>query len=197
MSNFKPMYDTKRFTEVWDSADDFKTDLQASPFAGCIHYGETVGAVTYPDNVSLLFYLLYARYGNNPIANMDVNQFKFKVYSCIYQYGPTWQKRLEIQDKLRSLTEAEIMTGAKAIYNHAFNPSTAPSTQALEELTYINDQNTTGYKKAKIEAYGQLWDLLNTDVTERFIARFKYCFKQFVAPEFPLLYEGEDENDED
>lgn len=202
MSNivFKPMYDTKLFTEIWESADDFKTDFQASPFAGSIHYGEAKPSPetgNYPDNVSLLYYLLYARYGNNPVANMDEEQFKYKIYSVIFQYGPTWEKRLEIQEKLRKLSDDDLRLGAKAIYNQALNPSTAPTTNSLEELTYINGQNVTNYKKAPMEAYGILWDLLNTDVTERFIARFKVCFKQFIAPERPMLFVTEEEEDND
>ena len=33
------------------------------------------------------------------------------------------------------------------------NPGTEPSTGSLEELTSINAQNTTGYKKSKLDAY--------------------------------------------
>jgi hypothetical protein len=78
------------------------------------------------------------------------------MFSVIFQYGPTWEKKLDIQEKLRDLTEAEILAGAKAIYNHAFNPETTPSTASLEELNYINDQNITNYKKSKLEAYSIL-----------------------------------------
>ena len=189
-------YNTPLFTDIWGSADSFKTDLQASPFAGSIHYGETAGGVTYPDNVSLLYYLLYARYGNNPIANTDINQFKYKIYSVVFQYGPTWQKRLDIQDKVRALTEEDIMAGGKAIYNSAYNPSQAPSTASLEELEYINAQNTTNYKKSKLEAYSILTDLLKTDVTEAFIGKFKICFKTFVMPEKVLVYVDDDSEGE-
>ena len=178
-------YNTLLFTDVWSSAEAFKTDLQASPFANAI-------SVTSPDNVSLLYYLLYAKYGNNPIANLDTNQWKYKIYSVIFQYGPTWQKRLDIQDKVRKLTEADIMAGSKAIYNTALNPSTAPSTAALEELDFINSQNTTNYKKSKMEAYGILWELLKTDVTEQFLSKFKVCFKKFVMPERVLKYVEDD-----
>lgn len=154
-----PQYSTMLFTDVWDSAEDFKTDFQAGPFAGCIHYGEAKPSPetgNYDDDVTLLYYLLYARYGNNPIANRDVNQFKYKAFSIIFQYGPTWEKRLDIQKKLRELTAEELATGSKAIYNTALNPSTAPSTQATDELNYINQQNTTNYKKSKMDAYAQL-----------------------------------------
>lgn len=182
MSNeMLPQYSTKLFTEIWDDVSEFKADFAASPFTGAI-------SSTTPDNVSLVFYLLYARYGNNPIANLDETQWKFKIFSVIFQYGPAWEKRLELQKKIRNLTDTELTTGSKAIHNHAFNPSTAPSTGSLDELTYINDQNTSSFKKNKLDAYTQQWDMLETDVTEDFLVKFRKCFKNFISPESPLLY---------
>ena len=186
-----PQYSTVLFTDIWDNVDDFKDDLADSPFAGCI-------STSNPDNVSIVFYLLYARYGNNPIANLDEMQWKFKIFSVIFQYGPTWEKRLELQGKIRALTDSDLLTGSKAIHNHAFNPSTSPSTGDLTELTYINDQQTSSFKKNKLDAYTQQWDMLETDVTEDFLNKFKKCFKIFVSPERPLVYvsdtpEGEEE----
>lgn len=179
MSNeMLPQYSTVLFTDIWDDEATFETDLAASPFTGAITAA----------NVPLVFYLLYARYGNNPIANQDINQWKFKIFSVIFQYGPTWEKRLDLQSKIRALTDDELLTGSKAIHNHAFNPSTVPSTSSLTELTYINDQQTSSYKKNKLDAYTQQWDMLETDVTEDFLNKFKKCFKNFVSPEKPLLY---------
>ena len=182
-----PQYSTVLFTEVWSSAEDFKTDFGASPFTGAISSSS-------PDNVTLLYYLLYGKYGNNPIANLDVEQFKMKLFGIIFAYGPSWQKRLDIQSKLRGLTDSDILIGSKAIYNTALNPSTTPSTSSLDELTYINQQNTTNYKRSKLEAYGQLWELISTDVTTAFIDKFKVCFKLFVRHEQPLLYVTEEED---
>ena len=187
-----PQYSTVLFTDIWDSAEDFKSDFQDSPFNGSIKDGSVTGQ---PDNVSLVFYLLYARYGNNPIANLDETQWKFKIFSTIFQYGPSWEKRLDIQKKLRELSDADLLAGSKAIHNTALNPSTTPSTSSLDELTYINSQNTTNYKKSKMEAYAQLWELINTDVTEDFLNKFKKCFKIFVSAEQPLLYVSD--NDEE
>lgn len=203
MSNIemKPQYSTVLFTDVWDDVTDFKTDFAASPFNGAISATEGTPSETNPivphDNVSRTFYLLYAKYGNNPIANQDINQFKFKVFGLIFQYGPTWEKRLEIQERLRGISDSDLLKGSKAIYNTAMNPSTAPSTSSLDELTYINSQNTTNYKKSKMDAYAQLWDLLDTDVTGDYINKFKICFKQFVRPENPLLYITDAEESEE
>ena len=221
MNRFIPEYSTVTFTDVWDNIDNFKLDLSNSPFNNCLT----------EDSVNILFYLLYARYGNNPIANRDINQWKFKMFSVMFQYGPTWEKRLDIQNKLRAISDDDLLKGAKllptvnndlisiednpkyieidfpkefynevfakAIYNSALNPSTTPSTGSLDELTYINSQNTTNYKKSKMDAYAQLLELLEVDVTEEFLVKFKKCFKVFVAPEKPLLYvtDTEDEGD--
>ncbi len=187
-----PQYTTVLFTDVWDSAEDFKTDLDNSAFAGCMQDGSVTGQ---PDNVSLLYYLLYAKYGNSPIANNDITQFKYKIYSVMFQYGPTWEKKLDIQAKLRALSEAEILAGSKAIYNQALNPSTTPSTGSLEELTYINSQNTTNLKRSKLEGYELLVSLLDDNLTAKFIEKFNICFKKFVYPEQPLLFVTDEEGE--
>lgn len=179
-----PQFNTKTFSEIYEDVDAFYADYT------------TVGIPTTITETSArtLFFLLYARYANNPIANFDINQWKYKLFSIIFQYGPTWEKRLELQKKLRDLTDTDLTLAFKGIYNHAFNPSTAPNTSSLEELTYINDQNTTTSKRGKLDAYGQLWDLLDTDVTEEFIRKFIEIFKKFVAPERPLLYVTDEED---
>ena len=134
-----------------------------------------------------------------------------------------------MQEDIRNLSLQEIMTGTKTdwtsegtqsqsnsgndtkITNHAYNPSTAPSTQSTNELNYIDQQDvakgsatstiqgtdnrTTGQTitKSKMDAYAQLWDLVATDVTNDYIAKFKKCFKQFIMPERNMVYVTEDE----
>jgi len=175
------MYSTKKLSEVWGDVTTYLTDLNNAQIPLDIQ-----------DNTkNTIYYLLYARYGNSPIANYDVNQFKYKIYSIIFQYGPTWEKELEIQSALRHMTEEEITAGNKSIFNHALNPADGPSTCSMEELKYINDQNTTNTKRGKIEGYALLMDLLKNDVTEAFIKRFEICFKQFVRNEHPVIYESD------
>lgn len=58
----------------------------------------------------------------------------------------------------------------------------------MTELKYINQQNTTNYKKSLPEAYAILIELLNTDVTSRFLAQFAKLFLKVVSPEIPLWY---------
>lgn len=186
MSNILPRYSTKLFCEIYDNAEDFLNDYKNSGLydAETNHLNNSLS----DKNATTLYYLLYAKYGNNPIANLDENQFKYKMWSIIFQYGPSWAKKLDIQNKLRELTEDEIRVGSKAIYNHAFNPSTDPSTASLEELTAINEQNTTNFKKSKLEGYATLWNVLTADITRGFIKQFEKLFKQFVTAERNHIY---------
>lgn len=221
----KPMYDTNLFCEIWDSSDKFLADYNNTG----TEFTNQVPPTISQENALMTYLLLFSRYGNNPIANYDVNQFKNKIFTIIWQYGPAWEKRLSMQEDIRNLTLQEIMTGTKTdwssegtqsqnnsgtdttINNHAYNPSTAPNTQTTNELDYIDqqqvakgsntstisgtDSKTTGQvvTKSKMDAYAQLWDLVATDVTNGYIAKFKNCFKQFVAPERRMIYVTEDE----
>ena len=185
---FRPEYITKTFTQVYENYEAFKAD-----------YDDLIKLVSggiFPlteDNVKATFYLLYARYGNNPIVNYDEAQFKMKLMSVIATYGPVWEKKKAIQVSLRGLTETELLQGAKQIYNHAYNPSTEPTTQELEELTHINDQNVTNNKKSKMEAYSILWANLHVDATDEYMNKFKNCFSRFVGDQCPIIYCEEDE----
>ena len=180
-------YRTKKFTDFYPNSKDFVNDY---------HLCGIPSTIT-DDTATTLYYLLYARYGNSHIISSDENQFKYKMFSIIFQYGPTWEKRLDIQNKLRNLTEDELMRGTKAIYNTANNPGTEPSTGSLEELPYINNQNTTGYKKSKMDAYANLLALLDTDVTEDFIKKFGKLFITILEPREPLWYGTEIGEDND
>ena len=171
-------YRTRKFADIWPSADAFIQDYQASAIPQKLKVADA----------TTLYYLLYARYGNSSIANSDENQFKYKIFSTIYIGGATWAKKQEIQDKLREMTEDEILAGTKAINNHAYNPQTAPTTDTVEELEYINEQNTTKYKKSKLDGYALLWAILNDGVTERFLREFRYHFLVVVEPQLPLWY---------
>lgn len=169
------------FTEIFANEDVFTSFLS----------GNEIPLKITQENAKILYYLLYARYGNSHIANNDENQFKYRLASIIFMYGPTWEKELEVQDEIRKLTKEELRSGSKQIANHAYNPSTEPSTAALEELPKIDQQNTLTWKKSPLEGYNYLLELLSADVTNRFVLRFKDLFLKFVIPHEEFIYESE------
>lgn len=164
------MYNTKIFTDIFEEYNDF--------YYYYLHCGIpttiTSDGPANDSNLKTLYYLLYAKYGNSPIANYDENQWRYKVYSVIFMYGPTWEKKLNLQATLRNLTDAQIKTGIQSaitntgtvgnsgsntytnltstdsgqdVHNHAYNPATEPSAQTTTELTYINEQHVDKFGK--------------------------------------------------
>ena len=86
MNSLYGNYRTRKFTDIFPNVDEF-----LAKYRNC-------GIITPIQEATLtnLYYLLYARYGNSHITNSDENQFIYKVFALIFQYGPTWEKRLDI-----------------------------------------------------------------------------------------------------
>ena len=171
-------YRQVKFTDVYPDATTFVTDYTSSAIPTTISN----------ETATTLYYLLYSRYGNSVIASSDTNRFKYDLFATIFSYAPTWEKRVDIQNKLRELSDAELFTGQTTINNHSYNPSTSPSTSTLDELTTINEQVTQKGKRDKLTAYMELSRALWTDVTEQFLDKFQKLFLIILQPELPLWY---------
>ena len=181
-------YLSPTFLEIFPTSSDFVSGYQSSP----LYINELTDA-----NLGVLYSLLVAKYGENPISNASEDLFKNKLYSVIYKYGPTWNKKLDLQKKLRALTDTELMLGTTAIYNRASNPESEPTTSTLEELPYVNDQNTQKFKRNKSQAYAELYTILRDDITETFINQFRYCFRNIVAGDWVWVEEPDEEEEEE
>lgn len=184
-------YRTKKFGDTWTNVEDFIKDYQNIGIPTTIPVSNPTDSTA--GTATTLFYLLYAKYGNDVWASSDPERRKYQLFSIIWQYGPGWAKDLEIQNKLRSLTDEEIESGAFQISNLADNPSTDPGTDSSELLNFIKSQNTNRYKKGKLESLGMLQAILKRDVTESFLSKFKKLFLTIVEPEQLLLYEEIDD----
>ena len=177
------------FTDIYNNAEDFVNDYKTSGlYIDAGNDKDKISIKISDDSATTLYYLLYARYGNSTVQSSDENQFKYKLASIIFQYGPAWEKKLEIQDNLKALTMEELELGSKLINNHALNPSTQPSTNTQYELDKIDAQTVTLTKRGKLEAYNNLLALLSTDVTEAFIKKFQKLFIQFTYPANAYTY---------
>lgn len=180
-------YRQVKFTDIYPDVTSFVTDYTSSAIPTTISN----------DTATILYYLLYSRYGNSTIAASDTNRFKYDLFATIFSYAPTWEKRVDIQKKLRELSDAELITGQTTINNHSYNPSTAPATSTLDELTTINEQVTMKGKRDKLTAYTELSRALWTDVTEQFLDKFQKLFLIILQPEVPLWYATPNVTEED
>lgn len=130
--NFSNFQNTITFGTAYPTADEFYNDYEDM----MVKMGQTHTMPITDKNVMLLYWLLYAQYANSSFANYDLNQVKAKLFSIVFMYGPTWQKRTDIQLKLRAmdLDDGELFIGSKQIMNHAQNPAGTPGTSSLDEL---------------------------------------------------------------
>lgn len=179
-----PMYNTKTFVQILPEYSDFKKlfDEDFDQYAkDCIT----------STSLKKLYWLLYARYADNPITNLSVERFKAKIVAITFQKAPTWEKKLGVQATLRGLTEDELMAGARTIFNRAVHPEEEPGTDTDTELTYINAQDVSKQRRSKLDAYSYLMDVLRNDVTEELIRSYAELFTKFVSPTITRIYEND------
>ena len=174
---------TRTFAEIYPTADDFKAAYDSNPFATATNINDS--------EITKIYYLLYANYGNSSICSSDEYRFELKLFSIIYQYGPIYIQKKIIQEKIVDTPYNDFKSGGKVIYNTALNPNVAPSTDTLTELPYINNQNTNNYVKSDAESMQIKWDLMNDNLESEFLAKFKPLFLKIVNPTVPLWYISE------
>ena len=178
-------FDNKRFLDVFPDAEKFIQEYNSRLSAEYDIIRLT------DEQLIVIYYILYGKYGSEYIAASTESRFKVHLFNIINLNGSILLKELETQKAILELSDEEIRSGSKAIYNHAFNPSTDPSTASLEELTYINDQNTTKYLKSPLDGYSMLLTLLDNNIIDRFLRRFKKLFLRVLAPNRAQLYDVE------
>lgn len=181
-----PMYDTKLFSEVWDDSTEFKTDYAT--------YEAGIDNLNKVDNkyVVLTWQLLASKFAQTPIRSDSVDQFKLAVFAIMASEAPTWARRLELQKSLRDMTEADLLAGETSIANRAQNPDEAPTTQTIDELTYVDVQTTNKLQRSKIQAYALLDSLLQNDLCETYVHKFNSLFKRILVPA-TFIYISEEE----
>lgn len=182
-TNLFGTYLTKSFSDIFPDFDTVKEAYDLLP---------SKMKVLSQDDLEFVFMLLMGEYKNSHISSLDEDQFILKFFTKTYEHAPVYLKRTEILKTVRELNMDEIQQGSTAVYNHAYNPGvTGTSTQDATELTFINDQNTTKYKKSKPEAIAEYLLLLKQDPTSYFIEQYKDLFITIVEPYNELIYYGE------
>lgn len=139
--------------------------------------------------MTTLYYLLWARYASSHIRSDYPQQWKMKIMMTVFEYGPTWSKRLEIQEKVRNMSDEDIQKGSITTYNTAMNPDSAPTTETWASLDGINSQNKNLYQRGKLDSYAYIDQILKTDVTREFVEKFKKFFDIMASPGIKLDYD--------
>ena len=178
-----PEYENLTYDLVFPTSSDFVTKLRATSIITELEITDSF--------LELLWAMLYAKHGTDPIVSANEPQWIYKVALTTKSYAPTYLKKDAIQKKLRSLTDDQIREGYKNIFNHAVNPSTTPSTDNTNELPYINDQHVNKGKKGYVDSYAYLWDILNSNLTEEFLKKYDKLFSKIATTTNRVIYLGQ------
>lgn len=203
MSNYRfPFSNTRTFAEIYhepiDPVDDSRTDYTYFEwfYQNCGVPNRLLSS-TSPDTtydkyqLNTIYFLLMSRFANDHIKISDEQRFKLEVCSRIMQYGPQWQRLMALQDKMLKLTDDDLKYGHTTIYNHAMHPDTDPTTQTIDELDYIDDQNVTKMKRDGLDAYSRLLPWLDDKATTDFLKHFENLFVVVVYGPSDLYIEEE------
>lgn len=184
-----PAYSRYTFKDIFPDVDTFKDTMTDNSAILDSSITATVQVQFY--------YMMLAKYSNTPIAKSDGEEWIYDLIFTMNAYLPTFIKKDAIQKELRSFSTSDVQEGFKSIYNHAYNPSTTPSTGTDEELPYVNDQNVNKTKKNVIDALSSFWEMLHTNLWEELIRKFQKLFSKIVSPANNVVYIMEDDEDEE
>lgn len=181
------LYDRKLFNDIFPDAATFLTEYT--------NYEAAIDNLNIVANkyVNLTWLLITSKFGNTPIRSNSEDQFKISVMSIMFSEAPSFVTRLIVQDKVRSLTDAELIEGETTIGNLAKNPDEVPTTSTMNELPYIEHQQVNKQKRSKLQAYALQLGLLENDLSETYVRKFAPLFaKVYVPAEY--IYPTEEES---
>lgn len=175
------------FTDIWEEPSEMITDFRNSYLNKALFTDASLG---------ILFTQLYAKHGSDHIRYSDAEQWKYAVFSIIYNEGMRWQVSRLKQDELEALTEDEILYGGKVVNNATQNPSTSDQDMAdTEGLPTIDVQNASINVMNKVVAFTGYLNSLK-DVTTEFINKFDKLFSVVVTNPGRVMYVTEEEDEE-
>lgn len=183
-----PLYNHKLYNDIWEDAAAFVADYNT--YEAAINNLNNIGDLY----SALTWQLIASKYGNTPIRSNSVSQFKMSVFGIMFSEAPTFVKKLENQKKIRDLTEAQLEAGETSISNSAANPDEEPTTSTLDELKYVNHQNTVKQKRSKIQAIAMQTALLEEDLSESYVRKFASLFARVYVPA-DYIYPTEEDED--
>jgi hypothetical protein len=182
-----PMNENAEFSEVWGDSTEMLNDFRSSDLNKA-NFTDT--------SLRILYAQLYARHGSDHIRYMDAHQWKYAVFTIIFNEGIKWQVSRLKQDELESLTEDEILYGGKSVVNRTENPSTADSgMDDSDGLPTIDAQDVSINKMNKVIGYsGYLASL--RDVTSAFVSRFDSLFSRVIINPGTVFFRNDGEEEE-
>ena len=72
--------------------------------------------------IDVLYVLLYSRRANDAVMSSDESRFIYDLFGTVFKFGAEFEKKIEIQSQILSLSADELERGTTTVYNRSENP---------------------------------------------------------------------------
>ena len=94
-------FDNITFSEMWETSESFVNTYKQVGFPQTFEGGNYVT----DDDLTLIWLLLIGRFADSTIKPFNTyGAFQVRFMSRVWQHTPAWKKKLDIQNKLRSMS---------------------------------------------------------------------------------------------
>lgn len=165
---------TLKFNEIYNDYTDFSNDSK-------IYLAENYIS---EDDLELLYVLFYNQFAEQSIKFLDPILWKRRFWTKLAFKAKTLLKKRDLMDKLRELTEDEMLDKGVSVVNQAMNPNTKPG-EPFQVLDFVTTQTSAKNLNPKIVALLQQYQSMDDGFWNQF-------FKEFDDDLFLQVFGGAD-----
>lgn len=165
---------TLKFNEIYNDYTDFSNDSK-------IYLAENYIS---NDDLELLYVLFYNQFAEQSIKFLDPILWKRRFWTKLAFKAKTLLKKRDLMDKLRELTEDEMLDKGVSVVNQAMNPNTKPG-EPFQVLDFVTTQTSAKNLNPKIVALLQQYQSMDDGFWNQF-------FKEFDDDLFLQVFGGAD-----
>lgn len=165
---------TLKFNEIYNDYTDFSNDSK-------IYLAENYISA---DDLELLYVLFYNQFAEQSIKFLDPILWKRRFWTKLAFKAKTLLKKRDLMDKLRELTEDEMLDKGVSVVNQAMNPNTKPG-EPFQVLDFVTTQTSAKNLNPKIVALLQQYQSMDDGFWNQF-------FKEFDDDLFLQVFGGAD-----
>lgn len=177
--------------DLWQTTDMFYNDFMASPFSGDVDNNLYNRA-----DLDKVFWHLMSKYDESHYSYKSDDKCKLKTFHVIHQYLPTYLKRIELQERIRNMTDQDLFDSGKQVVKSANTPDVEEDMNSLSTPQYTDNIQVQNRQSAKLLAIQQQYGSILDNVWDEFIDKFAFLFKKFMFIPYDYIYINEEGDEE-
>lgn len=175
---------TPSFYERYPNFETFSDVWQSSPFY--------MDSITEEELKHIYFHIL-GEYMTSHYKYINTLQQDLQTMNIIHDYYPNLKKRIELQEKILSLTIEEMGKGGTQITAGMQNNDTDTVSATEEDMPFISRKTTQTNKLSTPQALTKQYNMIVDGLWDAFIKRFSSLFIMLIIGTDELFYMDDEE----